>query len=91
MLATHVTTRLFLDSLVVQMISSSSFDVLFMVGQRLMEMQQELESETGAGSVLGRIKLDKYIATSEGCELLAREYQVRQCSKHSVGWSSNMC
>ena len=64
------------------MLSGSSFDVLFMVGKRLMEMQQELENETSSGSVLAKLKLDKYTAASESCELRAREYEVRTCVLH---------
>ena len=58
------------------------FDVVFMVNQRRMEMQQEEEGETTAGSVLAKIKLEKYATESESSELLAREYTVRARWNH---------
>jgi hypothetical protein len=40
-------------------------------------MQEEEEGSIAAGSILAKIRLEKYAAESESCELVAREYQVR--------------
>ncbi len=47
----------------------------FMVQQRRMEMKEE-EGTVTAGSILAKLKLEKYTMESDRCELAAWEFQV---------------